>query len=445
MTKNKRIYLDHSATTPVKKEVLKAMEPYFSCIYGNASSIHSFGQEARTGVETSRAKIAEILNCEPSEIIFTSGGSESDNLAIRGLVERIKFQGEREKPHIITTAFEHHAVLRTVEELEKEGKIEATYILPDKEGIVSTNDIADAIKENTLLVSVIYVNNEIGTVQPIREIGKLIEKINASRHSELGSESTKEIPKQVRDDKGGLRDDNKGRIYFHTDAVQAAEYFNLDTKYLHVDLMTLSAHKIYGPKGIGLLFAKSGTKLKEQITGGAQEFKIRAGTENVPAIVGFAKALEMTQDACHPGLSEIRHASEIPRGTRNDKKVGSDIMALRDKLIEGILEKIPKSRLNGSKELRSPANANISFYGAEGESILINLDLVGIAASSGSACTSGALEPSHVLTAIGCEPEWSHGSIRFTLGESNTEADVDYTIEELAKIVEKLRLMSPIK
>jgi cysteine desulfurase len=382
------IYLDHSATTPVDPEVLKAMLPYFNKKFGNASSIHSFGQAARGAVDTSRHQIAEFLNCKSTEIIFTSGGSESDNLAIKGLVKASGI----EKPHIIASAFEHHAVLDTIKELESEGKIEASFIKPNKNGLVEVADIQKSIKENTVLVSIMYVNNEIGTVQPIRAIGQMIEKLNKERNQ---------------------------KIYFHTDAVQAAQYFDMNVDTLHVDLLSMSAHKIYGPKGIGLLYIRSGVPIKHQIIGGGQEYKKRAGTENVAGIVGFANAVSL-----------INH-------NKNDQ-----IKKLRDKLIDGFLE-IPGSFLNGSREDRSPANVNVSFINAEGEAILLNLDMDGIAASTGSACTSGSLEPSHVLISMGLKPEECHGSIRFTLGRQTTEDEIDKVLEVMPGIIEKLRKMSP--
>ena len=426
----KRIYLDHSATTPVDPQVLKAMMSYFSDKFGNASSIHSYGQEARASVDQARETVANFLNCKTTEIIFTSGGSESDNLAIKGLIEAISSQNHKlqitdhkqipnsksEKLkaesykleanpilHVITSAFEHHAVFDTVKELEKEGKVEATYVVPGNDGIVTTEEIKKAVRENTVLVSIMYVNNEIGTLQPIREIGKIIEKINLGRF-DMGK---------------GLE-----RIYFHTDAVQAAEYFNMDVNYLHVDLLTFSAHKIYGPKGTGVLYARKGTPLKHQIVGGGQEYKIRAGTENVAGIVGLAEAVKQITN----------HKSQI-----------TNIKNLRDKLIKGIEKNISACRLNGSSIDRSPNNISFSFKNAEGESILLNLDSLGIAASSGSACTSGSLEPSHVLLAIGTSTEEAHGSIRFTLGRGTTEEEIDYVIKVLPDIIKKLRKMSPYK
>lgn len=389
----KKIYLDNAATTPVHPEVLAAMTPYFSDQFGNASSIHSFGQVAKSAVDSARREIAKFLNCKSTEIIFTSGGSESDNLAINGVVESLKSKVES-KPHVITSAFEHHAVLDTIKELEADGVIEATYIKPNSDGLIGAESVKKAIKKNTLLVSIMYVNNEIGTVQPIRAIGQMIEKENKTRDS---------------------------RIFFHSDAVQAAEYFEMNVDYLHVDLLSMSAHKIYGPKSVGLLYVRSGTPIKHQIVGGGQEYKKRAGTENVPGIIGFAKAIELI-----------------------DRSKNERLKKLRDRLIDGLL-KIPNSRLNGSQEERSPANVNISFLNAEGESILLNLDMEGIAASTGSACTSGSLDPSHVLSAMGLPPEECHGSIRFTLGRQTTAEEIDEVILVMKSVVAKLRKMSPLK
>jgi len=418
----KRIYLDYSATTPVDKRVLEAMLPYFGAKFGNASSIHAFGQESRSAVDQSRHKIAKFLGCKSTEIIFTSGGSESDNLAIRGVIEGIPKQvrDDNTLPHVVTSAFEHHAVLDTIKELEAEGSIEATFIKPDKDGIIQTKDIEAAIKKNTVLVSIIYVNNEIGTAQPIREIGKMIEKANSLKLKA-----------------------NSSRIYFHTDAVQAAEYFSMNVDYLHVDLLTMSTHKIYGPKGIGLLYIRSGVPIKHQIVGGGQEYKKRAGTENVAGIVGFAAA-----------VSVIARSKEDPSFLSGQAPQSKDEIAmpsglamtrLRDRLIDGLLTKIPQSMLNGSHEQRSPANANISFMNAEGESILLNLDMEGIAASTGSACTSGSLEPSHVLLSMGLKPEECHGSIRFTLGRQTTKKEIDKVLMIMPGIIEKLRKISPFK
>lgn len=399
--KANKIYMDYAATSPVKPEVLKAMMPYFCDKFGNASSIHSFGREARSAVENARKIVAGFLGCLPDEIIFTSGGTESDNLAIKGLITAISYKAvsRKGKPHIITSAFEHHAVLDTCKDLEKRGLAEITYIKPDKEGIIHPESVKKAIKSNTVLVSIMYVNNEIGTVQLISEIAKAI------------SESRK--PYAV-----------SHKIYFHTDAVQAVEYQPMTVKKLSVDMMSISAHKFGGPKGVGILYLKKGTPMHRENIGGAQEFNLRAGTENVAGIVGMGKALQV--------LSSKYKVLSIKKTTR-----------LRNYFIERILKEIPDTSLNGSKKFRSPNNINISFKYIEGEAILIHLDLAGIAASSGSACTSGSLDPSHVLLSLGMKHEDAHGSIRFTLGEMTTKKEIDYTISELKKIVKKLRDISP--
>ena len=451
MNTSKKIYLDHAATTPVDARVLEAMLPYFSEKFGNASSVHSFGQEARSAVDNSRHAIADFLNSKSTEIIFTSGGSESDNLAIKGVIDAVSSQwlvvGSQEKkatnyklqttnclPHIITSAFEHHAVLDTIKELESEGKIEATFITPNKAGLIEVANIESAIKENTVLVSIMYVNNEIGTVQPIRAIGQMIERVNTRRIKNIVSSTQN---KKLNSKYEILNSEkNLPRIFFHTDAVQAAEYFDMNVDTLHVDLLTMSAHKIYGPKGIGLLYIRSGVPIKHQIIGGGQEYKKRAGTENVACIVGFGKAVEILS-GCHSGLDP---ESKILNQVQDDKIKA--MTRLRDKLIDGLLQ-IPNSFLNGSQEFRSPANVNVSFINAEGEAILLNLDMDGIAASTGSACTSGSLEPSHVLISMGLKPEECHGSIRFTLGRKTTEEDINKVLEVIPPIIEKLRKMSP--
>lgn len=400
------IYLDNAATTKPDSEVLKVMDEVNKTCWGNASSVHATGQGAKQILEQSRREIAGVIGCDAEEIIFTSGGTEADNLAIKGLVDAItKEQKNREtevqwKPHIITAAFEHHAVLDTIKELEKEGLIEATYVKPDSEGLISVGDIEKAIKDNTILVSIMYVNNEVGTVQPIRQITEL-----ASRKYKVESRKY-------------------GKIYFHTDAVQAVEYFDIDPDKLGVDMMSLSAHKFHGPKGVGLLYVRKGTPLVHQITGGGQERKMRAGTENVAGVKGMAAALRLIESRKY--------------------KVES-MGKLRDKLIDGILKNIPDTKLNGSREQRSPANANISFKNAEGESIILMLDSKGICVSSGSACTSGSLDPSHVLLSMGIPAEEAHGSIRFTLGKNTTAEDIDRVLEVLPPIIRRLREMSPLK
>ena len=391
-----RIYLDNAATTKMDQRVIKAMQDAFA-FFGNPSSIHTVGQEARKIVDDAREFTAFFLDCKPTEVIFTSGGSESDNLAIRGIVDQIRKKSDNKKPHIITTAIEHHAVLHTISDLEKKGKIEASYVKPDKNGIIGVKDIENAIKSNTTLISVMYVNNETGCVQPIREIGKMIEKLNKSR--------------------------GEKKIYFHSDAVQAAEFFEMGTNYLHVDLLTLTAHKIHGPKGVGALFIKKGTPVSAQITGGDHEFGLRAGTENVSGIAGIAEAIKQVV-SCQ--LSVI-----------------SRVAKLRDKLEDFILKNIPDTSVNGDKTLRSPHITNISFKNAEGEAIILNLDFLGISVSSGSACTARSLESSHVLTAMDIPEELAHGAIRFSLSRDTTEEEIDKVCEVLPEVIKKLRDMSP--
>lgn len=438
MRNMKRIYLDNAATTNIDPKVIEAMGKSHE-FFGNPSSLHSFGQEARKLIDRSRDTVAEFLNCKPTEVIFTSGGSESDNLAVRGVVDSIQITDNSQKSHVITSAIEHHAVLHTVQDLEKEGKIEATYVKPNKLGIIEVEDVKNAIKDNTVLVSVMYVNNEVGTVQPIREIGKLIEKINLQRNKEQET-----ITKQISNSKSQITNKNQSsklkalnseskfshKIYFHTDAVQAAEFFNVDTKYLHVDLLTLTAHKFHGPKGIGVLFVKKGTPINPEIVGGDQEFRFRAGTENATAISGLKAAIaEITK-------SKLQISNE-----NNNKR----IKRLRDKLEDSILKNIPETYLNGDEEKRSPAILNISFKNAEGEAIILNLDFLGIAVSSGSACTARSLDPSHVLMAMDIPRELSHGAIRFSLSRETTEDEIDKVIEVLPNIIKKLREMSPFK
>lgn len=397
------VYLDHSATTPTDVRVLKAMMPYFSHRFGNPSSIHQFGQEARHAVDKARADIARLINSSPEEIVFTSGGSEADNLGIRGIVEsKAKMKGDNFIPHIITSKIEHKAVLDTIKKLEKEGKIRATYLKPGRNGRILAAGVKKAIKIKTILVSIMYVNNETGVIQPIREIGKTIEKLNINR----------------------VKNGNSGKIYFHTDAVQAASFMNLDVKHLHLDMMTLSAHKIYGPKGIGLLFIKKGAPISAQITGGEQENGRRAGTENVASIVGFAQALRNAR--------------------RNSLAEGQGLKKLRDYFEAKICKEISGVIINGVKAERAPHISNLSFEGAEGESILLSLDLENIAASSGSACTSGSLEPSHVLSAMGLPAILAQSSVRFSLGKENTKQQLDLVITRLKKIIKRLRKMSAL-
>ncbi len=379
------IYLDHAATTPLREEVLAEMLPYFREEFGNASSIYSWGRRARQALGNSRDCVARILNAESDEIVFTSGGSEGANLAVKGVAWAQQHRGT----HIITSAVEHPAVLDAVSWLERAGF--AVTILPvDGEGMVAPEVVQAALRPDTILVSVMHANNEVGTIQPISKIGEIVRS-----HGAL----------------------------FHTDAVQAAGTLKLDVKELNADLLSLSAHKLYGPKGVGALYVRKGVRLDPLIHGGAQEKRRRAGTENVAGIVGLAKALELAQD---------EREAEAERLT-----------ALRDKLFAG-LRKIPFTKVNGSLEHRLPNNVNVCFKYIEGESLLLNLDLLGVAASSGSACTSGSLEPSHVLLAMGLSHEIAHGSLRLTLGRQTSEDDIDFVLQELPKIVERLRAMSPL-
>ena len=379
------IYADNAATTKLSKTALDAMLPYFREQYGNPSSLYSFGQKAKEALEESREKTARILGCEPREIIFTSGGSEADNQAI---VTAARLGEKKGKKHIVSTAFEHHAVLHTLKNLEKQG-FEITLVDVHKNGIVRPGEIAAAIREDTCLVTVMYANNEIGTIQPIAEIGKICH------------------------DKG---------VLFHTDAVQAAGHLRINVKEQNIDMLSLSAHKFHGPKGIGLLYARRGIIPEVLIHGGAQERGRRAGTENIPAIVGMAAALE-------EAVSQI-------------DKVTPELIRRRDRLIEG-LNKIPYSELNGDCNHRLPGNVNFCFEGIEGESLLLLLDDNGVCASSGSACTSGSLDPSHVLLAIGRPHEVAHGSLRLSIDTETTDEDVEYIIKAVTEVVDYLRNMSP--
>jgi cysteine desulfurase len=386
MENNKVIYLDHAATTSVKPEVLDAMLPYFTEKYGNPSSIYSLGRENKKAIDDAREKVAQSLNAQPKEIFFTSGGSESDNWALKG----IAFANQSKGKHIITTNIEHHAVLNTCKFLTKQG-FEITYVPVDEKGRVHVEDIEKAIRPDTILISVMFANNEIGTIQPIKEIGRLARE--------------------------------KG-IYFHTDAVQAIGNIKIDVSDMNIDLLSLSAHKFYGPKGVGALYIRDGVKIIPFIHGGEQERGKRASTENVAGIVGLGKAIELAN-------------KDID--TYNQK-----LLSLRDRTIKEILERIPYSRLNGDHDNRLPGNVNISFEFVEGESILLMLDMKGICASSGSACTSGSLDPSHVLLGIGLPAEVAHGSLRLTFGDENTDEDINYLLETLPSIIEKLRAMSPL-
>lgn len=382
------IYLDHAATTPVDPAVFEAMRPYFSQRFGNPSSIYAAGRDARAGLDWARATIANILNCQAREIVFTSGGSEADNLAIKGVAWWGRLQGRGN--HIVTTAFEHHAVLNSAEYLEKFG-FEVTYVKPGHDGLIRVEDVIDAMRDDTLLVSVMYANNEIGTIQPIAEIGAEVHK--------------------------------RGKL-FHTDAVQAGGSLPLDVQALNVDLLSLSGHKFYAPKGVGLLYVRRQTPILWQQSGGAQENNHRAGTENVASIYGMATALKLAHQE---------------RRQRN-----AAVQALRDRLIDELIERVPGTRLNGDREHRLPNNANLSFEGVEGETVLLNLDMHGIAASSGSACTTGSTEPSHVLAALGLPPRLITGSLRLTLGKDNTPEQIDRTVEVLTETISRLRKLATV-
>lgn len=402
----KSIYLDYAATTPVDPAVSKAMKPYFSEKFGNPMSVHSFGRVAEEAVDKARQTVADFLNCESKEIVFTSGATESNNLAIRGAVKAYAIANKK-IPHVITTEFEHHCVLSTVQELEKEGLIEATYLPVNKDGVVKVADVQKALKLNTILVSVMYVNNEIGTVQPIAEIGKMLKAHNVERITHSEKRSTFHAP--------------RSKILFHTDATQAVNYFDCDVKKLNVDLLSMSAHKIYGPKGVGALYIKNNTPIKHIQSGGDQERHMRAGTHNVTGIVGLSSAIEQV--------------------TKN-KKQETNILKLRNYLIKKVLQEIPKSYLNGSLEKRSPNNANFRFDDVEGEGLILSLDMEGIAASTGSACSSGSLDPSHVLLALGLRHEQAHGSLRLTLGKHTTKQEIDYTVSRMKEVIKRLRKIS---
>lgn len=382
----RKVYLDHNATTPAHPEVVNAMLPYYNEVYGNPSSIHQFGQEARKAVDEAREKVANFIGAKVEEIVFTSGGTEADNFAIRG----VAYKNEKKGKHIITSSIEHHAVMNPCKYLGGKG-FKVTFIPVDKYGIVNPDDVKKAITDETILITIMHANNEVGTIEPIEEIGSIAKE--------------------------------KG-IIFHTDAVQSVGKIRVNVDGLNVDLLSLSAHKIYGPKGIGALYIRKGTKLESLILGGHHERNRRAGTENVPGIVGLGKAIEIA----------LQNMEE-----ENKKEVN-----LCDKLWNGLNQRIDSIKLNGHPTKRIPNTLNISFKFVEGESIILNLDLQGIAVSSGSACTSGSLEPSHVLSAMGVDPATAQGSVRFSLGRENTQEDIDYVLKVLPDIVSRLRAMSPL-
>ena len=380
----KQIYLDHSATTPVHSEVLEAMLPYFGDLFGNPSSIHSFGQDAKKALDEARDKVASLINADPSEIVFTSGGTEADNLAVIGVA-----YVREEKNHIITTSIEHPAVLNTCEYLERKG-LKVTYLPVDRYGLVDPDDVKRAITAETAIISIMHANNEIGTIEPIEEIGRIAEE---------------------------------NGISFHTDAVQTVGKIPVNVSALNVDLLSLSGHKIYGPKGIGALYIRKGTRIAPILYGGHHERDLRAGTENVPGIVGLGRACEIASRDLTSQMDYLRN--------------------LRDRLENGIMDRIDRIRVNGHPSQRLPHILNVSFENIEGEPVILYLDMKGIAASAGSACTSGAMESSHVLKALGIPPDIARGSVRFSLGRKNTEKEVDYVIDALVDIVEHLRDVSP--
>ncbi len=382
-----KVYLDNAATTAVKPEVVQAMLPYFTEHYGNPSSLHAFAREAHAGLDLARAQVAKALGAEESEIIFTGGGSEGDNAILRGVAKQYQKKGN----HIITTAVEHHAILHTCEALEKEAGCQVTYLPVDEFGMVSAEQVKAAIRPETILVSVMFANNEVGTIMPIEEIGAVCKEAG---------------------------------VLFHTDAVQAVCHVPIDVKKMHIDFLSLSAHKFHGPKGVGAMYIRKGVKIPAFVLGGGQEKKRRAGTENVPGIVGMGKAMELATATMEEDCLKVQ--------------------ALRDRLIAGIQERIPEVKLNGHPTKRLPGNVNFSIRYIEGESMLLMLDLNGIAASSGSACTSGSLDPSHVLLAMGLPHEIAHGSLRLTLSDFTTPEEVDYVLDVLPGIVERLRAMSPL-
>lgn len=382
----KQVYMDNAATTRMKKEVLDEMMPYFTEHYGNPSSIYKLGRESKKAIEEARERVAKAVGAKPKEIYFTSGGSEADNWAIKGVAYANRDKGN----HIITTTIEHHAVLHTCKYLEKQG-FEVTYLEVDEYGLIDLNELEKAIKDDTILISIMYANNEIGTVQPIEEIGAIARE--------------------------------KG-VYFHTDAVQAVGSIEIDLENSSIDLLSMSAHKIYGPKGVGALYIRQGVKIHPLIHGGAQEKNRRAGTENIAYAVGFGKAIEMA--------------------TENIAEHNKGILALRDGLMKRISDRISYVKLNGHPERRLPGNVNFSFEFIEGEALLLSLDMAGIAGSSGSACTSGSLDPSHVLLAIGLPHEIAHGSLRLSIGDFNSEDELDYVVDKLEEIVQRLRDMSPL-
>ena len=391
----KRVYLDYNATTPVEPEVLDAMLPYFSAEFGNAASIHTPGQKARAAVETAREQVAALIGARPQEIVFTSGGTESDNHAIFGVVAqpllavRPSATTALSSPHVVTTAIEHEAVLNACQAVEKQG-VAVTYLLVNREGQIDLNELRNSLRPETVLITIMHANNELGTLQPLEEIGRIAKEAD---------------------------------VYFHTDAVQSAGKIPIDVNKLQVDLLSLSGHKFYGPKGIGALYIRGGTHLRQLLYGGHHQRGFRPGTENVAGIVGLGKATEIARNSLHDDARNIS--------------------ALRDKLQQGLLDRVPQSRVNGAAAPRTPNTTNLVFPGLEGEALLIALDLKGLACSTGAACSSGAVEPSHVLTAIGLSPEEARASLRFSLGRHTTNEEIDIALQLVPAAVEQLRDLSP--
>jgi len=383
-----RVYLDYNATTPVEPEVLDAMLPYFSGEFGNASSIHTFGQKARAAVETAREQVAALVGARPQEIFFTSGGTESDNHAVFGIAAP-SANSPKSRPHVITSFVEHEAVLNACQALERQG-VDVTYLHVDQDGLIDLEDLRGAIRQETALVTIMHANNELGTVQPLEEIGRIAKDAD---------------------------------VYFHTDAVQSAGKIPIDVHQFHLDLLSLSGHKLYAPKGIGALYVRGGTRLKQLLYGGHHQRGMRPGTENVAGIVGLGKAAEIARQSL-----------------ANDAK---RLSTLRDQLEHGLLHRVPHSRINASRAPRTPNTANLVFPGVEGEALLIALDLKGLACSTGAACSSGAVEPSHVLTAIGLPAEEARASLRFSLGRHSTQTDIDFALQAVPAAVAQLRQLSP--
>jgi cysteine desulfurase len=383
-----RVYLDYNATTPIEPEVLDAMLPYFSAEFGNAASIHTFGQKARAAVETAREQVAALIGARPQEIIFTSGGTESDNHAIFGIVSSSS-SSPASRPHVITSFVEHEAVLNACQALEKQG-VDVTYLSVDQDGQIDLEQLRRALRPQTVLITIMHANNELGTLQPIEEIGRIA---------------------------------NEADVYFHTDAVQSAGKIPIDVNQFHLDLLSISGHKLYAPKGIGAIYIRGGTRLRQLLYGGHHQRGFRPGTENVAGIVGFGKAAEMARSSL-----------------ANDAK---RLSALRDQLEHGLVNRIPHSRINGGRAPRTPNTTNLTFPGVEGEALLIALDLKGLACSTGAACSSGAVEPSHVLTAVGLPAEEARASLRFSLGRHTTQSDIDFALHVVPSAVAQLRQLSP--